>query len=237
MDDVLYVQCPNKQCGKVLSFKAFPNYKEARITCPFCEYQAKIKEFMSFVPKKSAQKTPQQHEQSRANAPMPPMPPAQPAPCRTPMQQPMGPAQQPQKPMASAAVDDPTVTISDLKVFIQCIDNKMKFELKPGKNIIGRTSAQPKATILFPDPEKYLSRNHASITVMHTPQGIEIRLVDNGSVNGTFVQGKRLPAGTICKIPANIVITLGRLRFIVFVESAGSTGTSNYGNTPNTILM
>lgn len=202
MDTSLYVKCPNANCGKVLAFKSFPNYQEAKITCPYCNYQAKIKDFIPFTPK--GQTTPQQ----------------------APAQQPMGPVggyyggDQTQLMGGGPAGNDQT------QMYVQtpkmmCLETHETKTLQMGKNTIGRTASQQQATITFNDPEKYLSRNHATVNVVNTPSGLQIQLSDNKSVNGTFIQGKRLPAGTIVKVTPDMVITLGRLRFQITFPPAG----------------
>jgi pSer/pThr/pTyr-binding forkhead associated (FHA) protein len=47
--------------------------------------------------------------------------------------------------------------------------------------------------VVLPDPEKWLSRRHATLTVL--ADGIQLK--DNGTVNGTFVGDQRIEAAAI----------------------------------------
>ncbi len=51
----IYIKCP--KCGKVLQFKAFPNYKKARLKCPFCEYDDLIENYNTMQMKTSTPPT------------------------------------------------------------------------------------------------------------------------------------------------------------------------------------
>ncbi len=63
------------------------------------------------------------------------------------------------------------------------------FKLKPGENRIGRPKeGKPLPDVSLPDPEKYISGNHA--TLIRTPGGLFIK--DNDSDNGTRLNGARL---------------------------------------------
>ena len=64
------------------------------------------------------------------------------------------------------------------------------FHLKPGDNILGRSAD---CDVVLPDPEKWLSRRHATLTV--SADGVRLR--DHGTVNGTFVADQRIEAATI----------------------------------------
>jgi hypothetical protein len=63
------------------------------------------------------------------------------------------------------------------------------FKLKPGENRIGRPKeGKPLPDVSLPDPEKYISGNHA--TLIRTSGGLFIK--DNESDNGTRLNGVRL---------------------------------------------
>jgi len=63
------------------------------------------------------------------------------------------------------------------------------FSLKPGDNRIGRPKKDKVSPdIPLPDPEKYISGNHAVITVRNGHHF----LIDLGSDNGTRLNGKRI---------------------------------------------
>jgi len=67
---------------------------------------------------------------------------------------------------------------------------KLVFHLKPGDNVLGRSD---ECDVALPDPEKWLSRRHATLTV--AADGVMLK--DNGTVNGTFVGDQRIESAAI----------------------------------------
>jgi Protein of unknown function (DUF3662)/FHA domain len=76
--------------------------------------------------------------------------------------------------------------------------------VKPGKNVLGRGAD---ADVVVDDPG--VSRKHAEV---HFDNG-QLRLVDLGSTNGTFVDGDRVRSVLILR--EGSTITMGRSRIIV----------------------
>lgn len=173
----IFIKCPS--CGKVLQFRAFPNYKKARLKCPFCHFDDLIENYTSL--------------QSNVKTTKPDIPPMQ-------------------------DEDEATRTL-DPVITIRCLSNNQSHQLRVGENTIGRSSATPQATVTFDDPNKFISRNHARITVIRTPGGsLQCRLSDNGSKNGTFIGKTRISNGTIVIVPAGQVFTLGRMQFVIDIQ-------------------
>ncbi len=198
--NAVFVKCPNQGCGHVLQFKAMPNYREAIIECPFCHYKSKVKNFLDFTPK-----TP---------APMPPL---------NGNQQGGGDTQIVSGNQVTNQTTAQTTTQKTnqlTRVFIKCLTSGEERPLKYGENKVGRACAQPKADILFKDPEKYLSRDHATFKVVDRAGIIEIHLSDNGSANGTFVKNQRLKPRMILKVPADTIVKLGKLEFMIRIDGA-----------------
>lgn len=193
----VFIKCP--ECGKVLQFKAFPNYQKAKLTCPFCKYQNSIENYVSI-------KTPSQQLQ-----PQPPLD-------------------------GDGDTEDLDATRTPGSVQLRCVDTGATRTLREGLNTIGRSSATPQATVTFDDPQKYLSRNHATINVVATGKGLSVRLQDNGSKNGTFINNTRLSSGTIVAVQNGGMFTMGRLRFVVEITSR-SAGPRPGGNSPATELI
>lgn len=77
-------------------------------------------------------------------------------------------------------------------------------KLKPGKNVLGRGA---EADVVLDDPG--VSRKHAEI---HFDQG-QVRLVDLGSTNGTFLDGERV--SSVMVLREGSTITMGRSRITV----------------------
>lgn len=66
-------------------------------------------------------------------------------------------------------------------------------ELTDGEYLIG---SSPEADIQIADPNRYISRRHARIIV----RGGELFIVDLGSTNGTFVNGRQIEPGEEVKV-------------------------------------
>jgi hypothetical protein len=88
-----------------------------------------------------------------------------------------------------------------------------EYELKDGKNIIGRppmNGALP--DIPLPDPELFISRCHAVITI----NGNTITLMDSSS-NGTSVNGKRIPTSQPFPLNDEDVIEIEKRRLLIHI--------------------
>lgn len=89
------------------------------------------------------------------------------------------------------------------------------FILKRGVNTIGRKATEPKAQILLPTKDEYMSRCHIKIEVNPLATGImEHYLVDNASINGVYLNGERLCPGQIVSLEVDDEIKLGHTSFI-----------------------
>ncbi len=175
----VFIKCP--QCGKVLQFKAFPNYKKARLKCPFCHYD----------------NTTENYIQIKAN--------------------------KPEDGLSGGNNSEEEGTVTLTEVILHSLTNNQRRSLTMGENTIGRSSLTPKAKVTFDDPQKYLSRNHALITVLRTGNGkIQCRLSDNNSMNGTYIGNTRISSGTIVVVPAGQEFTLGRMKFVIEINDSGA---------------
>ncbi len=95
-------------------------------------------------------------------------------------------------------------------VTLENVDTGESHNLLPGDNVVGRRTATPRAQILFDDPEHYMSRCQAVITVRNESSGTEVLLRDAGSANGTFVNGVRLPEGTMVRLADGDTFVMGK---------------------------
>jgi predicted component of type VI protein secretion system len=84
-------------------------------------------------------------------------------------------------------------------------------QLKPGKNVLGRGA---EADIVVDDPG--VSRKHAEV---HFDNG-QVRLVDLGSTNGTFVDGERV--SSVMMLREGSTITMGRSRITAHLGRTAS---------------
>lgn len=169
----------------MLSFKAFPNYKDAPIECPHCHTRGIVRDFIELRPRVLADST------------------------RQPVQAPLqSPSLSPQQPSIQATMrlhEQPVAVVA-----LENVDTGESHNLLPGDNVVGRRTATPRAQILFDDSEYYMSRCQAVITVRNESSGTEVLLRDAGSANGTFVNGVRLPEGTMVRLADGDTFVMGK---------------------------
>ena len=167
----------------MLSFKVFPNYKDAPIECPHCHTRGKVRDFIELRPRVLADSTRQ--------------------PVQAPLQSPSLPPQS-QKPSAQATMR--LHEQHEAVVTLENVDTGESHNLLPGDNTVGRRTATPRAQILFDDPEHYMSRCHAGsangtfVNEVRLPEGTMVRLTDGD----TFVMGKHLYRLTISRQPMHV---------------------------------
>lgn len=103
--------------------------------------------------------------------------------------------------------------------------------LKPGPNRLGRKVTVPQADILFNDPQNFMGRLHATLTVVVNGNNIKLHLKDEHSKNGTFVNKTRVPAASIVIIRPGDIFTLGRMEFVCEIDAPGGTSPQDDGST------
>ncbi len=95
------------------------------------------------------------------------------------------------------------------------VGTEHSFILKRGVNTIGRMAKEPKAQITMPTQDAYMSRCHIKIEVNKLPSGVmEHLLVDNGSINGVYLNGERICPGQIVVLEADDELQLGHTTFL-----------------------
>ena len=90
-------------------------------------------------------------------------------------------------------------------------------DLNRGINTLGRMSSNATSNIQLPVNDSYMSRKHANIEVIMTPNGVfEHRLSDLGSQNGTCYNGVRLEKSDVIRLIPGDIIKIGHttLKFI-----------------------
>ena len=66
------------------------------------------------------------------------------------------------------------------------------YDLKEGRNLVGKKSASKPCEVMIDTSDPYLSRNHFVINVFKNGGRYEFLIEDYGSTNGTFIQLKHL---------------------------------------------
>ena len=80
-----------------------------------------------------------------------------------------------------------------------------RFAIHEGENLVGRPPKDgPMPVVALPDEQRFISRKHAIIIL----KGGSIFIQDCGSDNGTYVNGKRLDAGTNYPLKPGDVVTI-----------------------------
>lgn len=97
---------------------------------------------------------------------------------------------------------------------IKCIDTGEEYQLNLGDNTVGRRASDNKADIVFTDRELYMSRRHASIKFIISNGVAQFQLRDEGSANGTFVKGTRIPEKSIVRLNSGDKFKMGQLTFV-----------------------
>lgn len=95
----------------------------------------------------------------------------------------------------------------------------LEYPVYPGRNMIGRFADKPvdvDLTGLEPDGQVWSSRQHAALTLDRTLLLVE----DLNSLNGTWVNGARIRAGTAVPLKTGDVIQIGVVQLRVLVEEA-----------------
>jgi len=73
------------------------------------------------------------------------------------------------------------------------------YDLKEGRNLIGKISTSKPCDVMIDTPDPYLSRNHFIITVTKRGNQYQYIIEDYNSTNGTFIQSKQI-SNTECEI-------------------------------------
>ncbi|MDE6397350.1 MAG: FHA domain-containing protein [Muribaculaceae bacterium] len=121
------------------------------------------------------------------------------------------------------------------RAFIRAVDDDKEFELKPGANTVGRQASSRQASIMFEDPEMYMSRLHATITFVTGPKPV-LHLKDESSANGTFINDVRIPAGSIVMLHPGTRFKMGNKEFECRIVEAPNAR-NNRGHDDDSTMM
>lgn len=205
----VFVKCP--ECGRALKFKAVPNFREGTITCPHCGVKNKVADAKILTP---GQKQ------------TPPSPKIVNTPSKNDVVTTME--------SKTRIVDEETQRVA--RGYIKCIQTGEEIELKPGQNTLGRAASTNKASIVFNDPDMYTSRLHATLSFLADSSQPKLHIKDENSANGTFVNGIKIPAGSIVLLKPGTRFRMGRLEFECRVEGNKTSSSHGKYDTDQTML-
>lgn len=177
------VKCP--KCGVVLDVKNSKNEEVKQITCPQCKTVLQVK----FPP--------QQEPLEAKTYYAPPKPKVTDS----------GATQ-----LAGGSFGATQLATAKKKT---CSDARLIFEDKPyfleeGKNIVGRKGNTSKATVQIATDDRYMSRQHCSITVTSLPDGTKKVVLSNyQNKNLTSVDGQEIETGDEIRLFNGNRITMG----------------------------
>lgn len=91
----------------------------------------------------------------------------------------------------------------------------VEYPLEDGQNIIGRKGQTSKATIQIETPDRYMSRQHCSITVNQLPDGtMKAVLCNYQNKNLTSIDGQEIETGDAIRLTNGDSITMGHTTVI-----------------------
>lgn len=89
------------------------------------------------------------------------------------------------------------------------------YSLLEGQNIIGRKASSSQATVQIETADRYMSRQHISITVSTLPDGTKKAVLSNyQNKNQTIVDGQEITTGDIIRLTDGDKITMGHTTVI-----------------------
>ena len=136
MEDIIKIKCP--YCGSVLSVKNQAGIETKNVTCPICKQKSPFKDFKNVVDKNNDEKTQYPGDDEKTSY-------------RTSSDE-----------GGTDIGSGLNFTLGKLRV----IPSGPSFQLKPGKNIIGRRATQSTADFQIPmEGSKRLSREHLVIEI------------------------------------------------------------------------
>lgn len=176
------IKCP--KCGVVLDVKNSKNETEKQITCPKCKAALKV----TFPP-----------EQEPLEAETYYAPPKQPIDNGATQ---LGAGFSGATQLVTVA---PKTSTSAKLMFGGAI-----YPLEEGQNIVGRKGTTSRATVQIETADRYMSRQHCSITVSTLPDGSKKAVLSNyQNKNLTSVDGQEIETGDAIRLTDGNAITMG----------------------------
>lgn len=86
----------------------------------------------------------------------------------------------------------------------------VSYPLEEGQNIVGRKASTSKATVQIETADRYMSRQHCSITVTTLPDGTKKVVLSNyQNKNATTIDGQSIETGDTIRLTDGNSITMG----------------------------
>ena len=171
MDDIIKIKCP--YCGAVLSVKNQAGIESKSVTCPICKQKSPFKDFKKIIDKPNGDGEHTQYPGSDG-----------------------------EKTSYQTSSSDPGTDIGTGLNFtlgrLKVMPSGPSFQLKPGKNIIGRRASQSSADFQIPmQTSKRMSREHLIIEVKKV-QGkgfVHYASLCKQKINKTLIGNEQLEYG------------------------------------------
>lgn len=182
------IKCPS--CGVVLDVQNSKNELIKQITCPKCKVVLQVK----FPPQQEPQEAKTYYAQPKIKAPD------------------NGATQ------LTSSGEGNTQLFSNApkpKAFANLRCGGVTYPLEEGLNIVGRKGSTSKATIQIATEDRYMSRQHCSITVTTLPDGTKKSILSNyQNKNLTAVNGQEIVTGDAIRLTDGNSITMGHTTVI-----------------------
>lgn len=95
----------------------------------------------------------------------------------------------------------------------------VSYPLEEGQNIVGRKASTSKATVQIETADRYMSRQHCSITVTTLPDGTKKVVLSNyQNKNATTIDGQSIETGDTIRLTDGNSITMGHTTVIFKLE-------------------
>ena len=178
------VKCP--QCNAVLDVKNSKNEEVKQITCPSCQTLLQVR----FAP---------QQESIEAH---------------TFLEIPQSPQSldngETQLAAGMSGATQLNISESQTHTHAELLYGGVNYPLVEGRNIVGRQGKTSKATVQIETADRYMSRQHCSITVSTLPDGTKKAVLSNyQNKNLTSVDGQPIETGDAIRLTDGNAITMG----------------------------
>lgn len=184
------IKCPN--CNAVLDVKNSKNEEVKQITCPKCKTPLKVK---FEIQQQELQQKPQEPVTAHTFLEMP--------------QKKVDDGATQLGVIASGATQL-VMPSSKSDAIAKLMYGGVCYPLEEGKNIVGRKGTTSKATVQIDTADRYMSRQHCSITVKTLPDGTKKAVLSNyQNKNLTSVDGQEIATGDEIRLTDGNAITMG----------------------------